>query len=82
MLQDIFRIIEDSNGSERPPHPSNICDCLNLLCGRDVSNCVKKPHNFLKVKSKFIKNHPLCVSKLVPGPINHNPLIVNFLFLM
>ena len=34
MLEDIFSIIEDSHGSERPLGVSNICDCLNLLCGR------------------------------------------------
>ena len=53
-------------GSERPLSLSNICDCLNLLCGRDVSNFVKKPCNFLKVKSRFIKHKPLCVNQLVP----------------
>ena len=66
VLQDIFSIIEDSDGSERPLSPSNICDCLNLLCGRDVSSFVKKPSHFLKVKSNFIKNNPLCVNQLVP----------------
>ena len=65
MLQDIFSIIEDSDGSKRPLSLSNICNCLNLLCGRDVSN-FKKPCNFLKVKSRFIKNNPLCVNQLVP----------------
>ena len=65
MLQDIFRITEDSDGSKRPLSLSNICDCLNLLCGRDVSN-FKKSCNLLKVKSRFIKNNPLCVNQLVP----------------
>ena len=37
VLQDIFSTTEDSDGSERPLSPSNIRDCLNLLCGRDVS---------------------------------------------
>ena len=51
MLQDIFSIIEDSDRSERPLSLSNISDCLNLLCGRDVGNLVKKPCSFLsKVK--------------------------------
>ena len=31
VLQDIFSIIEDSDGSERPLSLSNICDCLNLF---------------------------------------------------
>ena len=66
MLQDIFSIIEDSDGSERPLSLSNIFDCLNLLCGRDVHNLVKKPCNFLKVKSKFIRNNPVCLNQLVP----------------
>ena len=66
MLQDIFCIIEDSDGSERPLSLSNICDCLNLLCGRDVRNLVKKPCNFLKVKSKFIRNNPVCLNQPVP----------------
>ena len=65
MLQDIFCIIADSDGSERPLSLSNICDCLNLLCGRDVHNLVKKPCNFLKVKSKFIRNNPVCLNQLV-----------------
>ena len=62
MLQDIFSIIEDSDGSERPFSLSNICDCLNLLCGRNVSNLVEKPCNLLKVNSRFIKDNPLCAS--------------------
>ena len=66
VLQDIFSIIEDSAGSERHLSLSNICDCLNLLFGRDVSNMVKKPHNFLKVKSRFIRNNPMSVNQLVP----------------
>ena len=66
LLKDIFSIIEDSDGSERPLSVSNICDCLNLLCGRDVGNLVKKPCNFLKVKSRFIRNNPLCLNQLVP----------------
>ena len=66
VLKDIFSIIEDSDGSERPLSVSNICDCLNLLCGRDVGNLVKKPCNFLKVKSRFIRNNPLCLNQLVP----------------
>ena len=41
VLQDVFSIIEDSDGSERLLSLSNICDCLNLLCGRDVSNLVE-----------------------------------------
>ena len=65
VLKDIFSIIEDSDGSERPLSVSNICDCLNLLCGRDVGNLVKKPCNFLKVKSRFIRNNPLCLKQLV-----------------
>ena len=43
-----------------------IYDCLIFLCGRDVSNFVKKPCNFLKIKSRFIKHKPLCVNQLVP----------------
>ena len=82
VLQDIFSIIEDSNRLERPRSPSNICGCSNLLCGRDASNFVKKLCNFLKDKSRFIKNNPLCVNELVLGLINHNPLIVNCLLLM
>ena len=31
VLQDIFSIIEDSDGSERSLSLSNICDCLNLF---------------------------------------------------
>ena len=51
VLQDIFSIIEDSDRLERPLSLSNIPDCLNLLCGRDVGNLVKKPCSFLsKVK--------------------------------
>ena len=51
MLQDILSIIEDGDGSGRPLSLSNIYDCLNLLCGRDVGNLVKKPCSFLsKVK--------------------------------
>ena len=65
VLKDIFSIIEDSDGSEGPLSVSNICDCLNLLCGRDVGNLVKKPCNFLKVKSRFIRNNPLCLNQLV-----------------
>ena len=80
VLQDIFSITEDSDGSERPLSPSNICDCLNLLCGRDVSSFVKKP-TFLKVKSRFIKNNPLCVNHLFLNLL-HNPLIVNHRLLM
>ena len=36
------------------------------MCGKYVSNFVKKPSNFLKVKSRFIKNNPFCVNQLVP----------------
>ena len=36
--------------------------CLNLLCGMDVSDLVKKPCNFIKVKSRLTENNPLCVS--------------------
>ena len=44
-------IIEDSNQWERPLSVSNIPDCLNLLCGRDVGNLDKKLCSFLsKVK--------------------------------
>ena len=51
VLKDIFSIIKDSDQSERPLSLSNIPDCLNLLCGRDVGNLVKKPCSFLsKVK--------------------------------
>ena len=51
MLKDIFSIIEVRDRSERPLSLSNILDCLNLLCGRDVGNLVKKPCSFLsKVK--------------------------------
>ena len=60
VLQDIFIIIEDSDRSERPFSLSNICDYLNLLCGRDVGNLVKKSCNFLKVRSRLIRNI-LCV---------------------
>ena len=35
------------------------------MCGRDVGNLVKKPCNFLKVKSRFIRNNPLCLNQLV-----------------
>ena len=43
--------LNDSDRSERPLSLSNILDCLNLLCGRDVGNLVKKPCSFLsKVK--------------------------------
>ena len=66
MLQDIFIIIEDSDGSERPFSLSNICDYLNLLCGRDVGNLVKKSCNFLKVRSGLIRNNPVCLNELVP----------------
>ena len=46
VLYDIFSIIEHSDQSERPL--SNIPDCLNLLCRRDVGNLVKKkPCSFL-----------------------------------
>ena len=31
VLQNIFSIIEDSDGSERLLSQSNICDCLNLF---------------------------------------------------
>ena len=31
VFQDIFNIIEDSDGSDRPLSLSNICDCLNLF---------------------------------------------------
>ena len=47
MLQDIFSIIEDNDGSERPLSLSNIHDYFNILCGRDVGNLVKKPCSFL-----------------------------------
>ena len=60
VLQDIFIIIEDSDRSERPFSLSNICDYLNLLCGGDVGNLVKKSCNFLKVRSRLIRNI-LCV---------------------
>ena len=66
LLKDIFSIIEDSDGSERPLSVSNICDCLNLLCGKNVGNLVKKPCNFLKIKSRFIRNNSLCLNQLVP----------------
>ena len=39
--------LNDSDRSERPLSLSNILDCLNLLCGRDVGNLVKKPCSFL-----------------------------------
>ena len=47
MLKDIFSITEHSDRSERPLSLSNIPDCLNLLCGRDVDNLVKKPCSFI-----------------------------------
>ena len=47
MLQDIFSVIEDSDGSERPLSLSNIHDYFNILYGRDVGNLVKKPCSFL-----------------------------------
>ena len=51
VLKDIFSIIEDRNRSERFLSLSNIPDCLNLLCGRDVGNLAKKPRSFLsKIK--------------------------------
>ena len=52
VLKDIFSIIEDSNRSERLLSLSNIPDCLNLLCGRDVGNLAKKSCSFLS-KVKF-----------------------------
>ena len=66
MLQDIFSIIEDSDGSERPLSLSKLCVCLNLLCGRGVGNFVKNPCHFLKIKSRFIRNNPVCPNQLVP----------------
>ena len=66
VLQYIFIIIEDSDGSERPFSLSNICDCLNLLCSRDVGNLVKKSCNFLKVRSRLIRNNPVCLNELAP----------------
>ena len=66
MLQDIFSIIEDSDGLERPLSLSKICVCLNLLCGRGVGNFVKNPCHFLKIKSRFIRNNPVCPNQLVP----------------
>ena len=65
VLKYIFCIIEDSDRSERPPSLSNIPDWLNLLCGRDVGNLVKKPYSFLS-KVKFIRNNPACVNHLIP----------------
>ena len=65
VLKYIFCIIEDSDRSERPLSLSNIPDCLNLLCGRDVGNLVKKPCSFLS-KVKFIRNNPACVNHLIP----------------
>ena len=50
VLYDIFSIIEHSDQSERPL--SNIPDCLNLLCGKDVGNLVKKNLVVFSVKSK------------------------------
>ena len=53
-LQDIFSIaVMDQR---------DLGICLNLLCGMDVSDLVKKPCNFIKVKSRFTKNNPLCAS--------------------
>ena len=66
MFKDIFSIIEDSDVSERPLSVSNICDCLNVLCSRDVGNLVKKLCNFLKVKSKGLSEIILCLNQLVP----------------
>ena len=74
MLQDIFSIIEDGAGSDRNLSLSSICDCLNLLFGRDVSNMVKKPHNFLKVKPRFTGNNPMSVNQLVPEFIAQSTL--------
>ena len=48
VLKYIFCIIEDSDRSERPHSLSNIPDCLNLLCGRDVGNLDKKLCSFLR----------------------------------
>ena len=60
VLQDIFKIIEDSDGLERPLSHSN-CDCLNLLCCRDVGNWLKN-----LVKSRLIRNSPVCLNQLIP----------------
>lgn len=60
MLQDILSIIKDGDGSERPLSLSNICDCLNLLHGRDVINFVKKSCNFSRPGQGLSKIFP-CV---------------------
>ena len=39
---------------------------LNLLCDRGVGNVVKNPCHFLKIKSRFIRNNPVCPNQLVP----------------
>ena len=66
VLQDIFSITEDSDGSERSLTLWKICVCLNLFSGRGVGNFVKKPCHFLKIKSRFIRNNPVCPNQLVP----------------
>ena len=66
VLQDIFSITEDSDGSERSLTLWKICVCLNLFSGRGVDNFVKKPCHFLKIKSRFIRNNPVCPNQLVP----------------
>ena len=65
MLQDIFSVIEDSDGSERPLSLSNIHDYFNILCGRDVGNLVKKPCGFLS-KAEVYQKQSWWVNHLVP----------------
>ena len=36
------------------------------MVGCNVGKLVKKPCSFLKVKSRFIRNNPVCVNQLVP----------------
>ena len=55
VLKDVFSITEDSDRSERPLSLSNIPDCSNLLCGRDVSVIWLKNLIVFSVKSKFTR---------------------------
>ena len=60
-LNNIFDVI-DSN--------SLACSCvlqaLNILCGRDISNIIKKPSNLRSKILNYIKKNPDCFRQIVP----------------
>ena len=75
-LKNLFSLIE-----QRSLKSTELVNALNLLCGEDLSKTLlKKPGNFIKKHSNFLKYNPDSLNKVVPDldtdltPPNKNSL--------